>query len=109
MTDLIRLAERVEAEASKLPARVWATCNGMSTRLPDGHRQFVGGWSEDKDRPRAEQFIRADLVESLVEALRKAEELYQVGLLNAPDGLADEVVSLRRTALRSIAAQRGQG
>lgn len=60
------------SEASKMPARIWATCNGMSTRLPDGRRQFIGGWSEDKDRPRAEQFIRADLVEPLVEALRVA-------------------------------------
>lgn len=56
---------------NKMPARIWATCNGMSTRLPDGHRQFIGGWSEDEDRPRAEQFIRADLVEPLVEALRE--------------------------------------
>lgn len=59
---------------SKMPAMIWATCNGMSTRLPDGHRQFVGGWSEDKDRPRAEQFIRADLVEPLVEALKEARD-----------------------------------
>jgi len=57
---------------SKMPAKIWATCNGMSTRLPDGHRQFIGGWSEDKDRPRAEPFIRADIAEQLAEALRSA-------------------------------------
>ena len=58
--------------ASKMPARIWATCNGMSTRLPDGHRQFIGGWSEDKDRPRAEAFIRADIVKRMAEALEMA-------------------------------------
>lgn len=62
---------------SGMPARIWATCNGMSTRLPDGHRQFIGGWSEDKDRPRAEQFIRADLVEPLVEALRESQRIIE--------------------------------
>ena len=43
---------------SKMPARIWATCNGMSTRLPDGHRQFIGGWSEDSDRPQPTQHHR---------------------------------------------------
>jgi len=59
---------------AKMPARIWATCNGMSTRLPDGRRQFIGGWSEDKGRPRAEAFIRADIVEQMAEALRRARE-----------------------------------
>ncbi len=35
----------------------------------------------------------------LVKALEKAEELYQLGILNATDGLCDEVVELRRAAL----------
>lgn len=70
---------------SKMPAMIWATCNGMSTRLPDGHRQFVGGWSEDKDRPRAEQFIRADLVEPLVEALRASQAALTV--MTAPKSI----------------------
>lgn len=39
--------------------------------------------------------------EALVKALEKAEELYQVGIMNAPDELCDEVVQLRRAALAS--------
>jgi hypothetical protein len=39
-------------------------------------------------------------VAELVEALELAEQLYQVGLLSAPDNLADDVVKARRTALR---------
>jgi len=54
---------------SKWPKRILATVNGMSTRLPDGKRQFIGGWSEDSDRPRAIEYVRADAVEGLVEAL----------------------------------------
>lgn len=51
------------------PERIFAMVNGMSTRLPDGKRQFIGGWSEDSDRPRAIEYVRADAVEGLVEAL----------------------------------------
>lgn len=58
------------------PERIWATVNGMSTRLPDGARQFIGGWSEDPDRDRVTEYVRADLCrapdpvrEKLVEAL----------------------------------------
>lgn len=43
----------------------------------------------------------ADLIDALVKALEKAEELYQAGLIYAPDGLAQEVVDLRRAALLS--------
>lgn len=39
------------------PARIWATVNGASTRLPDGGRQLIGGWSEDKDRPGAAEYV----------------------------------------------------
>ena len=51
------------------PERIFAMVNGMSTRLPDGKRQFIWGWSEDSDRPRAIEYVRADAVEGLVEAL----------------------------------------
>jgi hypothetical protein len=77
------------ANASDMPAKIWweAGFAGASDVAP-----------VSKDYT---PYIRADLVEPLVEALRKAEELYQVGLLNAPDNLADEVVTLRRAALSS--------
>lgn len=44
------------ARESRHPKRIWATVNGMSTRLPDGGRQLIGGWSEDKDRPGAAEY-----------------------------------------------------
>jgi hypothetical protein len=55
------------------PDRIFATVNGMSTRLPDGGRQFIGGWSEDRERPRAIEYIRADLVAELSAALGEIE------------------------------------
>jgi hypothetical protein len=55
------------------PKRIWATVNGASTRLPDGGRQLIGGWSEDKDLPRAVEYIRADL--SAIEAPAAASEV----------------------------------
>lgn len=65
---------------SNMPARIWV--------------DEVGG-----DFPVA--YHRADIVERMAEALERAEELYQVGLLKAKDGLADQVVALRRSALNS--------
>jgi hypothetical protein len=44
--------------------------------------------------------------ERMVEALKKAEELYLAGLLNAPSGLAREVVDLRRAILTDLIAPR---
>lgn len=46
---------------SNAPERIFATINGMSTRLPDGHRQLIGGWSQDADRRGAVEYVRADL------------------------------------------------
>lgn len=45
------------------PKRIWATVNGMSTRLPDGGRQLLGGWSEDPHRSGAIQYVRADTID----------------------------------------------
>lgn len=70
------------------PARILAIVNGMSTRLPDGNCQMLGGWSEDSAGPRAVEYVRTDLfatseaarikaegeVERLREALEKIEE-----------------------------------
>lgn len=52
------------ANDPKAPERIWATVNGMSTRLPDMARMMIGGWSEDKDRPHAVEYVRADLCPS---------------------------------------------
>jgi hypothetical protein len=50
------------------PPRIFATVNGASTRLPDGGRQLLGGWSEDKDRPGAVEYVRADIADDLTTA-----------------------------------------
>lgn len=48
------------------PQRIYATVNGASTRVPDGGRQLVGGWSETSDRPGAVEYVRADVFRSLM-------------------------------------------
>lgn len=81
-------------DTSNMPARIWAGGD-----IPLRH------WSEHKPRHRDDPidtaYIRADIVEAMAGALDKAEHLYSIGLLNAPDGLANEVAALRRTALNS--------
>lgn len=51
------------------PERIWATVNGMSTRLPDGGRQFIGGWCEDAGRDRVTEYVRIDVVQRIADAL----------------------------------------
>lgn len=84
---------------NKMPERIWATLNGMSTRLPDGKRQFIGGWSEDPERGRVTPYTRTDLVEAeraeCVEVLRKAEAA----------GLPDEVAKAARALLSKLEAK----
>lgn len=58
---------------SDAPERIWASVNGMSTRLPDGGRQFIGGWSEDPARPRVTEYVRADIAEALESRCRELE------------------------------------
>lgn len=57
---------------SAAPARIFATVNGLSTRLPDGGRQLIGGWSQDPHRPRVVEYVRADL---MAEVLAEVERL----------------------------------
>lgn len=62
-------------KADSAPDRIWATVNGMSTRLPDGVRQLVGGWSQDAGRSGAVEYVRASTLEALQrenETLRQA-------------------------------------
>lgn len=56
------------------PARIFATVNGASTRLPDGGRQLIGGWCEDSTRPRAKGYIRGDIADEMLEALRMVRD-----------------------------------
>ena len=64
------LTEALEAARADAPTRIYATVNGASTRLPEGSRQLIGGWGERSDSPRAVEYIRADIVAGLVEALK---------------------------------------
>ncbi|MDO5658324.1 MAG: hypothetical protein Q4G36_08380 [Paracoccus sp. (in: a-proteobacteria)] len=48
------------------PARIWATVNGGGTSLPSGAPYVQGGWEDRPDKPRAVEYVRADLVEALM-------------------------------------------
>lgn len=54
-----------EIKKGNHPDRIWATVNGASTRLPDGARQLIGGWSQDADRAGAAEYVLASTLESL--------------------------------------------
>lgn len=73
---------------SDAPEKIWATVNGASTRLPDGGRQLLGGWSEDAGRPRAVGYVRADLHAALI------AERDRLALANA-ELLADQRETLK--------------
>lgn len=78
--------------------------------LPWRHEGGFQVWTEDGDivahcdRSKDAAFIvkACNAHDKLVAALEKAEELYKAGLLNAPHGLANEVVKLRRDVLSSL-------
>lgn len=61
-----------EIKKTNHPDRIWATVNGMSTRLPDGARQLVGGWSQDAARAGSAEYVLASTLEILQ---RENEEL----------------------------------
>ena len=54
-----------EIKKTNHPDRIWATVNGMSTRLPDGARQLVGGWSQDAARAGSAEYVLASTLEIL--------------------------------------------
>lgn len=56
---------------SAAPARIFATVNGLSTRLPDGGRQLIGGWSQDPHRPRVVEYVRADLMAEVLPLVKR--------------------------------------
>lgn len=60
------------------PERIWATINGASTRIPDGGRQLIGGWSQDRDRPRAVEYVRADLYAALEAQLAETRKALEI-------------------------------
>lgn len=61
------------------PQRIWATVNGISTRLPSQCKQFIGGWSQDPTRPGATEYVRADMPNPLsAENARLREALKKI-------------------------------
>lgn len=71
----MKLSDEEAQRVERGPERIWATVNGASTRVPDGGRQLIGGWSEDAERPRAIEYVRADLYAALVSEVIEAREL----------------------------------
>jgi hypothetical protein len=95
---------------SDAPERIWVGGNSWTDS---------GSWGLDKEFINDVEYIRADLatptpaelleqalampeIKALVKALKLAEELYQLGLVFAPSGLADKVVSARQSALAAV-------
>ena len=78
---------------SDAPEKIWATVNGASTRLPDGGRQLLGGWSEDAGRPRAVGYVRADLHAALTEERDRLKEIVD------GTGLATAAIAAERDRL----------
>lgn len=76
------------------PKRIWATVNGASTRLPDGGRQLLGGWTEDRARPRSFEYVRIDVVQHLADALYA--QVYEHGAV-----IADAYALIDEFSLRS--------
>ncbi|KAA3503249.1 hypothetical protein DXM27_10345 [Rhizobium rhizogenes] len=103
-----------EIKKTNHPDRIWATVNGMSTRLPDGARQLVGGWSQDADRIGAVEYVLASTLESLQrenEELRKDRYDLAYAITGGEDapGLLDstpasEIVEIAQHAHRSHSA-----
>lgn len=54
------------------PSRIWASVNGVRTRLPTGEQILIGGWEAvPGDKP--VEYIRADVVDQMIaEALTQA-------------------------------------
>lgn len=64
--------------------------------------KIVASVEKDKREATPERAANARLIAAapeMYEALKKAEQLYQVGLIKAPDGLFNEVNKLRAAAL----------
>lgn len=56
--------------------------------------------TEAEHKANAEFIVKAcNMHDELLEALQMAEELYQIGILGAPEGLLEKVVDLRRAAI----------
>lgn len=111
-----------EIKKTNHPDRIWATVNGMSTRLPDGARQLVGGWSQDADRTGAVEYVLAATLESLQReneelrnALKKANDRACGGTFVAGQSfdmieqrvkfLEKDIRDIARTALASIGGE----
>lgn len=89
---------------TKMPERIWATLNGMSTRLPDGKRQLIGGWSEDPERDHVTEFVRADLAKGAMEACEAMASDYQTSAGHHPEHVLVRVDSFEamRAALSKL-------
>ncbi len=77
---------------------VGITANGVANVIAE----CFAAMRSSGENARDEALANARLISAapdMLKALEKAEELYQVGILNAPDGLIEEVVELRRAAL----------
>lgn len=83
--------------ADTSPERIFATVNGASTRLPDGGRQLIGGWSEDSERPRVTEYVRKDLFDAM-----KAERDDMLTKLTEAKRICDSITQADIEAVRAL-------
>lgn len=52
------------------PARIFATVNGEVASYPAGTRHLIGGWSTGSDSSRASEYVRGDIADAMLAALK---------------------------------------
>ncbi|MBN8292867.1 hypothetical protein JI664_12905 [Rhodobacter sp. NTK016B] len=69
---------------TEAPREIWATVNGVRTTMPGKCTVEIGGWeAAPKGSPREVRYIRADLVQELIEALTECTEITHKAYVSA--------------------------
>jgi hypothetical protein len=85
------------------PARIYATVNGARISLPGMTQHLVGGW-EDSPGPRTTEYVRADLVGGLKDALDACEAAMSIVEPRSSKAQYLEVLGQARAALEKAGA-----
>ena len=111
MSDWSDYAREVQAAADSAGRRADTEMKGLKCKIEELEKACKE-WAEvsqsNYQRAKAaeanqlQQALAMPEIKALVEALKLAEELYQLGLVFAPSGLADKVVSARQSALAAV-------
>lgn len=71
---------------TEAPREIWATINGARTTFPGRCTVEIGGWeAAPKGSAREVRYVRADLVQEMIEACRAEVDARALYLATAPD------------------------